>query len=88
MFETLVGLGLSSCILSSVFSTSIHGAVEGLTRALAPLKDAFNAVESIGELTSLDVYASTLHQILRVSLESFQAIFDTMTGQGRVGWVW
>ncbi|OHW94694.1 MFS transporter [Colletotrichum incanum] len=87
MFGALVGLAISSPTFNTVFSTSISETTIELTGALAPLKDASNAVSFIGELRSLDVdvSAAMLDQVLRVYLKSFQAIFYTMTGLSGLG---
>ncbi|KAG8413819.1 hypothetical protein J3459_013091 [Metarhizium acridum] len=87
MSGAFVGLGLSSSIFNTLFSTPIYGAAAELTGALAPLKDTCDAVKFIGELRPLDVSASTLDQILRVYLKPFQAIFYTVAGLGGLGLV-
>ncbi|KAL0944850.1 MFS transporter [Colletotrichum truncatum] len=87
MFGSLVGLAICSLIFNTVFSNSISGASLELKGPLAPLRDASNAVNLIGELRSLDVSASTLNQVLQVYLESFKAIFYTMAGLSGLGLV-
>ncbi|KAJ5415184.1 Major facilitator superfamily domain general substrate transporter [Penicillium sp. CMV-2018d] len=85
LFGGLVGLTISSAIFNNVFSASISNTTIQLTGALAPLKDASNAVNFIDELRSLDVSFTMLDQVLRVYLKCFQTIFYTMTGLGGLG---
>ncbi|KAJ5962522.1 Major facilitator superfamily domain general substrate transporter [Penicillium viridicatum] len=85
LFGGLVGLTISSAIFNNVFSASISNTSIQLTGALAPLKDASNAVNFIDELRSLDVSFTMLDQVLRVYLKCFQTIFYTMTGLGGLG---
>lgn len=85
MFGGLIGLTISSTIFSNVFSTSISTSAVQLTGALAPLKDASNAVNLIENLRSLDVSLTTLNQVLGVYLNCFQTIFYTMTGLSALG---
>ncbi|KAI2780392.1 MFS general substrate transporter [Daldinia loculata] len=85
MFGGLIGLTISSTIFSNVFSTSISTSAARLTGALAPLKDASNAVNFIENLRSLDVSVTTLNQVLGVYLNCFQTIFYTMTGLSALG---
>ncbi|RMZ82889.1 hypothetical protein DV737_g1952, partial [Chaetothyriales sp. CBS 132003] len=87
MFGALVGLAICSPIFNTVFSSAISGAAVALTGPLAPLRDASNAVNFIGELRTLDVPASTLDRVLQVYLESFKAMFYTMTGLSGLGLV-
>ncbi|KAF9878810.1 Major facilitator superfamily domain, general substrate transporter [Colletotrichum karsti] len=87
MFGALVGLAICSPIFNTVFSTSISGATVDLAGPLAPLREASNAVNFIGELRTLEVPASTLNQVLQVYLESFKAIFYTMAALGGLGLV-
>ncbi|KAF4506554.1 hypothetical protein G6O67_006625 [Ophiocordyceps sinensis] len=87
MFGALVGLAVSSPIFNTVFTASISKTTIQLAGPLAPLRDVSNAVNFIGELRSLDVAAATLDEILRVYLESFRAIFYTMTGWSVLGLV-
>ncbi|KAG5926954.1 hypothetical protein E4U42_002773 [Claviceps africana] len=90
MFGALVGLAISSAIFGTVFSASIRAADAAshlLTGALAPLRDASNAINFIRHLPGLDVPASTLNEVLGIYLKSFQAIFYTMTGLAVAGLV-
>ncbi|KAG8158439.1 hypothetical protein KVR01_011561 [Diaporthe batatas] len=87
MFGALIGLAIASPIFNSVFATSIADTAVQLTGDLAPLEDASNAVNFIGELRALDVPAATLDAVLRVYLKSFRAVFYTMTGLAGLGLV-
>ncbi|KAJ2899835.1 MFS transporter [Zalerion maritima] len=87
MFGGLVGLTISSAIFNNVFSASISDTAVQLTGALAPLKDASNAVNFIDKLRSLEVPLATLDQVLRVYLKCFRTIFYTMTGLSALGLV-
>lgn len=87
MFGALIGLAICSPIFNTVFSSAIWGAAVEPAGPLAPLRDASNAVNFIGELRTLDVPASTLDRVLQVYLESFKAIFYTMLGLSGLGLV-
>lgn len=87
LFGGLVGLTISSSIFNNIFSTSIADTTVQLTGALAPLKNASNAVSFIGKLRLLDVSITTLDQVLRVYLKCFQTMFYTMTGLSALGLV-
>ncbi|KAJ5598377.1 Major facilitator superfamily domain general substrate transporter [Penicillium hordei] len=85
LFGGLVGLTISSAIFNNVFSASISNTTIQLTGALAPLKDASNAVNFIDELRFLNVSFTMLDEVLRVYLKCFQTIFYTMTGLSGLG---
>ncbi|EHK39379.1 hypothetical protein TRIATDRAFT_296462 [Trichoderma atroviride IMI 206040] len=85
MFGGLVGLTISSAIFNNVFSESISSTAVQLTGALAPLKDASNAVSFIETLRSLDISSTALDEILSIYLKCFRTIFYTMTGFGGLG---
>lgn len=87
MFGGLVGLTISSSIFNNVFSRTITDTTLQLTGALAPLKDASNAVSFIDSLASLHVPLSTLDQVLGVYLKCFHTIFYVMTGLSALGLV-
>ncbi|KAF7518010.1 hypothetical protein PCG10_000680 [Penicillium crustosum] len=89
MFGGLVGLTISSSIFNNVFSRTITDTTPTLqlTGALAPLKDASNAVSFIDSLGSLHVPISTLGQVLGVYLKCFHTIFYVMTGLSALGLV-
>ncbi|OKP10714.1 hypothetical protein PENSUB_4017 [Penicillium subrubescens] len=87
MFGGLVGLTISSSIFNNVFSKAIADTTVQLSGALAPLKDASNAVRFIDSLRSLQVSISTMDQVLGVYLECFRTIFYVMTGMGALGLV-
>ncbi|KAJ6150093.1 Major facilitator superfamily domain general substrate transporter [Penicillium samsonianum] len=87
LFGGLVGLTISSAIFNNVFSASISNTTIQLTGALAPLKDASNAVNFIGELRSLEVSFTTLDRVLGVYLKCFHTIFYIMTGLSALGLV-
>jgi MFS family permease len=87
MFGGLVGLTISSSIFNNVFSRTITDTTLRLTGALAPLKDASNAVSFIDSLGSLHVPISTLDQVLGVYLKCFHTIFYVMTGLSALGLV-
>ncbi|KAJ5727637.1 MFS transporter [Penicillium malachiteum] len=85
MFGDLVGLTVASTIFNTTFSTSISSSSMDLTGSLAPLYDAANSVNFIGELRTLDISASILDPVLRVYLKCFQNIFYTMAGLAGLG---
>ncbi|CAI7585865.1 unnamed protein product [Penicillium glandicola] len=87
IFGGLVGLTISSSIFNNVFSRTITDTTLQLTGALAPLKDASNAVSFIGSLGSLHIPLSTLGQGLGVYLKCFHTIFYVMTGLSALGLV-
>jgi hypothetical protein len=87
MFGGLVGLTISSSIFNNVFSRTITDTTLRLTGALAPPKDASNAVSFIDSLGSLHVPISTLDQVLGVYLKCFHTIFYVMTGLSALGLV-
>lgn len=87
MFGGLVGLTISSSIFNNIFSKAIADTTVQLSGALAPLKDASNAVRFIDSLRSLQGSISTLDQVLGVYLECFRTIFYVMTGMGALGLV-
>lgn len=88
MFGGLVGLAICSPIFTNVFSKSISdAAIERMGPLLAPLQDASNAINFISELKSLNVPAATLDQVSQLYLDSFQAIFYTMTALSALGLV-
>jgi hypothetical protein len=85
MFGGLVGLTISSSIFNNVFSMAIADTTVQLSGALAPLKNASNAVRFIASLRSLQVSFSTLDQVLGVYLKCLRTIFYVMTGMGALG---
>jgi hypothetical protein len=87
MFGGLVGLIISSSIFNNVFSRTITNSMLQLTGALAPLKDASNAVRFIDSLGSLQVSVSTLDQVLDVYLKCLRMIFYVITGLSALGLV-
>ncbi|KAJ5451850.1 hypothetical protein N7445_000033 [Penicillium cf. griseofulvum] len=87
IFGGLVGLTISSSIFNNVFSRTVTDTTLQLTGALAPLKDASNAVSFISSLRSLHVPISTLGQVLGVYLKCFHTIFYVMTGLSALGLV-
>ncbi|KGO70652.1 Major facilitator superfamily domain, general substrate transporter [Penicillium italicum] len=87
LFGGLIGLTISSAIFNNIFSASISKTIIQPTGPLAPLKDASNAINFIGELRSLEVSSTALDQVLRVYLDCFRAIFYTMTGLSGLGLV-
>ncbi|KAJ5519094.1 Major facilitator superfamily domain general substrate transporter [Penicillium expansum] len=87
LFGGLIGLTISSAIFNNVFSASISDTTIQLTGALAPLKDASNAVNFIDHLRSLELSSTAVDQVLRVYLDCFRTIFYTMTGLSGLGLV-
>ncbi|KAF7197310.1 MFS transporter L2 [Pseudocercospora fuligena] len=85
MFGALIGLAICSPIFNNVFSNSISNVAVDLMGPLAPLKDASNAINFISELKSLNLPPATLDQVSHLYLNSFKAIFYTMTALSGLG---
>ncbi|KAI5361408.1 Putative major facilitator superfamily, MFS transporter superfamily [Septoria linicola] len=87
MFGALVGLAICSPIFNNVFSKSVSDAAVELAGPLASLQDASNAINFISELRPLDVPTITMDQVSNLYLNSFRAIFYTMTAVSALGLV-
>ncbi|KAF2770094.1 MFS general substrate transporter [Teratosphaeria nubilosa] len=85
MFGGLIGLAICAPIFNNVFATSIGDAAVEPTGPLAPLENASNAVNFIDSLRSLDVPEEAVNQVSQLYLDSFSAIFYTMTALSGLG---
>lgn len=74
-------------IFNTIFSSSISSSSIELTRSLAPLQHAANAVSFIDRLRLLDISAATIDPALKVYLKCFRIIFYTMAGLAGLGLV-